>query len=405
MARKPVKVSQLNSYIRRILQSDPVLLNASVIGEISNIKYHSSGHVFFSLKDEKSTVNCFLPADNVYKIRYELTDGMEITVHGYVSVYEKGGRYSLTVRDVDVSGKGDLAAAFEKLKTKLSEKGVFDPSRKKKLPVFPEKIAIVTSPTGAALQDMLKIITSKNKITDILIFPVLVQGDGAANDISEAIDYINLKLEDVDVIITGRGGGSTEDLWAFNEEPVAMSIFNSNIPVISAVGHETDFTIADFAADVRAETPTAAAHMAVPDIEKLKEYVDSLSGNNVNALLRISDTRKNKLERYNIAESGRILVQKISMKRMIVQNMYDETVSDIKLKLDRYRNRISILNESVNGSNPKRIIDKGYAAVLDESGVFIKRSGSLKKNDDITLVFFDGEADCSVLEVRRDTLG
>ena len=231
MAVKPVKVSQLNGYISRVLQTDPLLGILSVIGEISNLKYHGSGHVFFSLKDEKSTVNCFLAAGNLRHIRYELAEGMEIIAHGYISVYQAGGRYSLNIRDIDVAGQGDLAAAFEKLKEKLAAEGLFDEAHKKPLPEYPKKIAVVTSETGAAVRDIIKIIKRRNDVTSVLVYPVLVQGPDAAPDIAAAIEDIN-RMDDIDIIITGRGGGSMEDLWAFNEEIVARSIYRSVIPVI-----------------------------------------------------------------------------------------------------------------------------------------------------------------------------
>ena len=266
MAVKPVKVSQLNGYIKRILQTDPILGNVSVVGEISNLKFHGSGHVYFSMKDEGSRLNCFLPSERAESLRYELSEGMEITASGYIYLYERGGSYSLNIRDIEVAGLGNLSIAFEKLKEKLGKEGLFDAEHKKEIPFFPEKIAVVTSESGAAIRDILKIIKNKNNYVDILIYPVLVQGPAAAGEIAEAICDINENCPDVDTIIVGRGGGAMEELWAFNEEIVARSIYNSNIPVISAVGHETDVTISDFVADRRAETPTAAANLAVPDL-------------------------------------------------------------------------------------------------------------------------------------------
>ena len=277
MGLKPVSVTQLNSYIKRILQSDPILGNISVIGEISNLKFHGSGHIYFSLKDAGSTVNCFLPADRAAAISFIPEEGKEVICHGYLYLYERGGRYSINIRDMEESGDGALMAEFKRLRDKLEREGLFDPSHKKEIPAFPEKIAVVTSETGAAVRDILKIIRNKNNLVDVLIYPVLVQGSAAAADIAAAIDDINIRFPDIDTIIAGRGGGSMEDLWAFNEEIVARSIYNSVIPVISAVGHEIDFTIADFVADRRAETPTAAADMAVPDTVALKEELDRIA--------------------------------------------------------------------------------------------------------------------------------
>ena len=259
MGLKPIRVGQLNNYIGRVLKTDPILGNVSVIGEISNLKFHGSGHVYFSLKDEASKVNCFLAASNLERISCPMEEGMEIIASGYISVYERGGYYSLNIRDIEVNGEGQLAIQFEKLKAKLEKEGLFAAENKKLLPAFPSKIAVVTSETGAAVRDIIRTIKNKNDYVDILVYPVLVQGPAAAKDIADAITDINENYRDIDVIIKGRGGGSMEELWAFNEEMVARSIFASEIPVISAVGHETDFTISDFTADFRAATPTRAS--------------------------------------------------------------------------------------------------------------------------------------------------
>jgi len=360
MAIKPVTVTQLNGYIKRVLQSDPLLSSVSVIGEVSNLKFHESGHVYFSMKDGASKINCFLPADRVKDLRYELADGMEVTAAGFIYIYEKGGTYSLNVRDIEISGQGDLATAFDQLKKKLQNEGIFDRAAKKPLPDFPKKIAIVTSGTGAALEDMLKIIRSRNNIVDILVYPVLVQGPGAAKEIARGINDINDKFPETDIIITGRGGGSIEELWAFNEEIVARSIFGSVIPVISAVGHETDVTISDFAADVRAETPTAAAHMAVPDVSELKKHIMSLKSELSRSIDRYLENKARMLE-----------IQKV--------------------KLDSL--------------SPANIMAMGYGAVLDKNGYFKSTVAAFSPGDQLTVVFADGEADCSVKEIRGKRYG
>ena len=374
MAIKPVRVSQLNGYIKRVIQSDPLLGNISVIGEISNIKYHETGHVYFSMKDENSKVNCFLPSDKAVNLRYELANGMEITASGYIYIYEKGGTYSLNVRDIEVSGQGDLSIAFDKLKEKLHKEGLFDSKYKKPLPKFPGRIALVTSGSGAALEDMLKIIKGRNNIVDILIYPVLVQGPGAASDISGAINEINARFPETDIIITGRGGGSTEELWAFNEEIVARSIFGSKIPVISAVGHEIDVTIADFAADVRAETPTAAAQLAVPDISGLKLYVNSLKNNLHDIINRYVQNKKRLLDVYNMDAFIKNFENKI--------DLYMATVNSFKVKLDAL--------------NPANIMSLGYGAILDKNGILTGTASAFKPDDLLTVVFSDGRVDCKV---------
>lgn len=379
MAIKPVSVSQLNGYIKRILQSDPLLGNVSVIGEVSNVKYHEIGHVYFSMKDENSKINCFLPSDKVANLRYELADGMEITAVGYIHLYEKGGTYSLNVREIAVSGQGDLSIAFEKLKEKLHKEGLFDARYKKPLPKFPNKIALVTSGSGAALEDMLKIIKSRNNIVDVLIYPVLVQGPGAALDISGAINEINEKCPDVDIIITGRGGGSVEELWAFNEEMVARSIFASTIPVISAVGHEIDVTIADFAADVRAQTPTAAAQLAVPDTAELKLYVDSLQNNLHEMVDRYVRNKKRLLDMYNM----------------------DAFMKNFENKIDLYMAAVNTCKVKLDSLNPKNLLSLGYGAILDKNGTFTRTASAFKPNDLLTVVLADGNVHCNVQNVNK----
>ncbi|MDD4122248.1 MAG: exodeoxyribonuclease VII large subunit, partial [Eubacteriales bacterium] len=312
MAIKPVRVSQLNSYIKRVLQSDPLLGNVSVVGEISNLKYHGSGHIYFTLKDETSKISCFLPADAIKNIRYELSDGMEIIAVGYIYLYERGGSYSLNVRDITIEGFGNLSAAFDKLKEKLAKEGLFDEKYKKPITLFPRKVAVITSETGAAVRDIVKIIKNRNNIVDVLIYPCLVQGPGAAAEISDAINSVNQLFPEVDTIIVGRGGGSMEELWAFNEEIVARSIFVSKIPVISAVGHETDFTISDFVADKRAETPTAAAQIAVPDIKALKEYIENEKDDLIHTIKRLVKYMELKVAGHSIEILTTNLNQRLS---------------------------------------------------------------------------------------------
>lgn len=402
MALKPVKVSQLNSYIKRILQTDPILGNVSVIGEISNLKFHNSGHVYFSLKDESGKVSCFLPAGNVGRIDFELKEGIEVTVHGYIYVYERGGTYSINVREMDSAGQGDLAAAFEKLKNKLKIEGLFEQSHKKELPVFPNKVAVVTSPTGAAVRDIIKIIKQKNDVVDILVYPVLVQGPDAAGEISYAIDDINENHKDVDIIIAGRGGGSAEELWAFNEEVVARSIYASDIPIISAVGHETDFTISDFVADLRAETPTAAAEKAVPDTYELREYIKSLNVDSERNLKVILENRKRHMQLLDPKVFARDLQGRAAMDHMRTDNIMEDMSEAIQRLIREHKYRISLIRESLSGSDPKGILKKGYSVLTDEDGKIIRDASKLKSDQLICIEAAVGYAEARVLTSRKD---
>ena len=402
MALKPVRVSQLNSYIKRILQTDPILGNVSVIGEISNLKFHSSGHVYFSLKDEDSKISCFLPAGNVGRIGFQLKEGIEVTAHGYIYLYERGGSYSINIRDMESAGQGDLAAAFEKLKAKLQQEGLFSQEHKKPLPVFPHKVAVVTSPTGAAVRDILKIIKQKNDVVDIMIYPVLVQGPGAPAEIAEAIYDINENHTDVDVIIAGRGGGSAEELWAFNDEGVARSIFASEIPVISAVGHETDFTIADFVADLRAETPTAAAERAVPDTFELREYIDSINIENKRNLRMITEDRRKHLQLLDPKAFARDLQGRAAMEHMRIDNIMEAMTDSIDTMIRNRKYRLMLLKETLDGADPKAILQKGYSVITDEKGDIIRDASKLASDQLINIEAAVGYAKARVISSGKD---
>ncbi|MCI7617971.1 MAG: exodeoxyribonuclease VII large subunit [Firmicutes bacterium] len=369
MALKPVTVSQLNEYISRVLMTDPLLGNVTVTGEISNLKYHSSGHVYFSINDENSKINCFFPASYVRNLSYELGDGLEVIINGYINVYKKGGTYTLFVRTVTVAGEGNLAMAFQLLKDKLSREGLFDPAHKKPVPAFPRKLGIVTSSTGAALQDILKIITSRNNLVDIIIFPVQVQGEGAAQNIAETIEMIssNDRFGDIDTLIVGRGGGSAEDLWAFNDEILARTIYNCTVPVISAVGHEIDFSISDFVADRRAETPTAAAEMAVPDIREI---------------------------RYNLEKYKTDLLSSLSAKvksdGLMMENCMLEMRNAINKRLSEYIHRLERMRLLLDENNPSSVLKKGYSMVTDMSGKVISSVSDVKEGEKYALTMKDG---------------
>lgn len=402
MALKPVRVSQLNSYIKRILQTDPILGNVSVIGEISNLKFHGSGHVYFSLKDETGKVNCFLAADNFSRLEFELEEGLEIIASGYIYLYERGGSYSLNIRDIEISGQGNLAAEFLRLKSKLEKEGLFDTAHKKNIPAFPYRVAVVTSETGAAIRDIVKTIRRKNDFTDILIYPVLVQGPNAPDEISAAIDDLNQRYNDIDLIIVGRGGGSMEELWAFNEEIVVRSIFNSHIPIISAVGHETDFTISDFVADLRAETPTAAAERAVPDTFLLREKLETYKLELKRNLNMILEDRKKQLKLLDPEAFGRDIQSHIIMDQMKLDTVAQSMKELLVMKINEYRHRLDILKTGLESCNPETILEKGYSVVTDTDGRIIKDAETLRKGDIITIKACRGSAQAAITDVRKD---
>jgi exodeoxyribonuclease VII large subunit len=378
MAIKPITVSQLNGYIKRILQSDPLLGNVSVIGEISNLKHHGSGHVYFTLKDETSKINCFLPSDQLKSLRYELAEGLEITAVGFLYIYERGGSYSLNIKDIVVEGKGNLSIAFDQLKDKLQQEGLFDGKYKKPIPSYPKTVAIITSETGAAVRDIIQIIRQRNDIISIIVYPCLVQGPDAARDIALAIDDVNRLFPEVDVIIAGRGGGSMEELWAFNEEIVARSIFLSTIPVISAVGHETDFTIADFVSDRRAATPTEGAQLVSPEKRVLLETINWKRQDLKRSLLHAVQYSELQMERHNVE---------------LTHRMHDR-IQILHRKLDQFHNLLK-------SQSPYEIMGMGYGAILTSEGKLAKGVECFERGDSLTVIFKDGKINCIVEQIRR----
>ncbi|HKK94743.1 MAG TPA: exodeoxyribonuclease VII large subunit [Anaerovoracaceae bacterium] len=372
-----ISVSQLNGYISRILKSDPLLNNMYIKGEISGLNFHKTGHIYFSLIDEKGKVNCSIWKSNVPKIKGKLEEGAEVLVFGDINVYGKNGSYSISVKNVKAMGDGDLLKAFYELKEKLEKQGLFDKAIKKPLPEFPKKVGVVTSATGAAIEDIKRIITEKNSLVDILIFPTMVQGGDAPRSIIENIELAN-KRDDIDVLIVGRGGGSKEDLSCFNDEGVALAIYNSKIPIISAVGHESDFSISDFVADVRAETPTAAANIAVYDGEELTNKIYELLNNMVISLRNLSDINRERADSY-------INSMHLNLKNRILG--YEKKLDNLKLLIDE--------------NNPLNILDKGYSLILDENMITLKSIDDISIEKVYDIKMKDGTAKAQILSKER----
>lgn len=380
MALKPVSVSQLNKYIGRVLSSDPILMNISVCGELANMTKHSSGHWYFSLKDKTSTLKCFLAASRTASLRFELENGMQIIAYGNVSVYEKGGYYSLDVKAVEAEGQGALQQAFEALKRKLAGEGLFDEFRKQGLPIFPETVGVITSPTGAAVHDIITTIKRRNPLVNILLYPALVQGEGSAASVAGAIKEMN-RIKKADLLIVGRGGGSTEDLWTFNEEAVARAVFESEIPVISAVGHESDTTICDYVSDVRAATPTAAAELAVPHIDN---YIDRINRCSPSAMYGALSAR---------------LDNEILKSR----HLYQLCRNSVEIMLSELESRLRLLRLSIDSDNPMNVLDRGFALVQNKEGKWITKAEGIKSGNKLRILLADGNINCTVddTEVRN----
>ncbi|MDR0884983.1 MAG: exodeoxyribonuclease VII large subunit [Clostridiales Family XIII bacterium] len=420
---KAIRVSQLNNYIKKLFDSDVILSRMKVVGEISGFKVHGpSGHVYFTLKDNDSKINCFMPKGVYRSIHYTLEDGLSIVVDGRVSVYEKGGYYSFQVANVAIEGQGNLSLAFEKLKIRLEAEGLFDTQHKKPLPWFPKKIALVTSGTGAAIDDMLRIIKLRNSYVDILICPVLVQGEQASRDIAQTLALLNERHTDVDVIICGRGGGSIEDLWAFNEEILARAIYDSQIPIISAVGHEIDFTISDFVADRRAQTPTEAASIAVPDLEEINANLEAVVATSKTYLARKYERNLMLLEHKNprVLKSSvmnRILpyVELIDNKKQLSLRMIRNRIQPYEdLILEKRQASLRTLTERINRydqdvehmmalsdtKNPKSILSRGYSVLMQEQRVLASIK-QIKVGDKVHAVLSDGTVNLTVDTINK----
>lgn len=398
---KTLSVTQVTQYIKRILGNDVILRNVSVSGEISNFKHHYSGHMYFTLKDDSSRIRCVMFKSAADKLQFMPEDGMSVTVKGHVSVYERDGQYQLYADEMQQAGVGALYEAFAVLKRKLEEEGVFSESHKVAIPKFPQKVGVITSSTGAAVRDIINIISRRNPGVEILLAPVLVQGDGAPPEIVKAIEMMN-RRDDVDVLIVGRGGGSIEELWAFNEESVARAIYNSRIPVISAVGHETDFTIADFAADLRAPTPSAAAELCVPDRNELLYKVDSCREtlkNCIRAVLKDDGERSGRL--------GSGLVSSSPVNLIAQRQQYLDTI-DFKIS-SLMKNDISLKKEvlgsicsNLDSLSPLAVLARGYSiATLARDGSVVDDVGKVKESDDLDVRVRRGTLRCTVREILQ----
>ena len=388
-------VSQVNAYLGSMFREDYLLRRIRIRGEASNVKYHSSGHVFFTLKDEGASIQAVVFSGRRQGLPFRLSDGQRVVAEGSVEVYEKGGSYRLSAFSVAEDGRGDLFQAFLKLKKELEEMGMFAPEYKKPIPAWCFKVGIVTAETGAAIRDIVNVSTRRNPYVQLVLCPAKVQGEGAAESICRGIEILD--RYGVDVIIAGRGGGSIEDLWAFNEELVARAIFSCGTPVISAVGHETDFTIADFAADLRAPTPSAAAELAVADISRLFADLDSASRRLSDLFAgRIADRRQalKQMElRLKLRSPGRMISEKRSVSSDLalrMEHLFHERFKETKHRFLRDAERLELLS-------PLKRLTGGFAYVTDEEGKAVREAAGLETGDKVRLRFKDGDVGAEIL--------
>ena len=386
---KTLTVTEVSNYIKRVIDNDFILGNLSVKGEISNLKFHSSGHIYFSLKDESSKINCVMFKSKAMYLDVDLEEGMQIVVKGKASIYPATGSMQIYCEEINKEGIGDLFIKFEKLKKKLESKGYFEFYNKKELPKYPRRIGVVTSPTGAAIRDIIKVIKRRNGMVDIVLYPAKVQGIGAYKEIIEGIQYFNEK-NNVDLLIVGRGGGSIEELWNFNEEALAEAVYNSNLPIISAVGHEVDFTICDFVSDVRAATPSQGAEIAVPLENDIKQEIERIS-------LYLDDTIYNKIKncKNEIISMERILkihspLSKIENCYLEVDKLKDRLDFALKTKLNTEKQRLESLNSLLIAHNPVNVLSRGYA-IIEDDDTLIKSKEQLKEEKKLKITFKDGK--------------
>lgn len=391
MEPKIATVSQINGYVKKILDHNIILNNVWIKGEISNFKHHYSGHLYITLKDEGGVLKAVMFRSSAQTLNFEPSDGMKVLARGRISVYEAGGSYQLYIEEMIPDGVGELYIAYEQLKKQLAEEGLFDEVHKKPIPQFPKRVGVVTASTGAAVRDIINVITRRYPMAEIVIYPAQVQGTGAAQSVVRAIEYFNATKE-VDTLIVGRGGGSIEDLWAFNEEITARAIFASEIPIISAVGHETDFTIADFVADLRAPTPSAAAEIAVPSVIELRNRIN---------------TDRNRISQNVVGriESSRLLLKRFKMKtpkdriddyNLKLDSLLKSMENSLKMKTMTLKRQFAEQTAKLDALSPLQTLSRGYSIPTTEDGTVIRSAEEMKKGMEFTLRLKDGSRECIV---------
>lgn len=397
MNENTLTVSELNNLIKTLIDCEPMLNKVCVRGELSNYKIYPSGHHYFTLKDSESSLRCVMFKSSASKLRFRPESGMGVTAFGRVSVFPRDGAYQLYCTDLIPEGTGDLQIAFEQLKAKLASEGLFDPEHKKQLPPFPKKIAIITSPAGAAVHDMIRILGKRWPMTKVILLPVRVQGVEAPPEIVGAIRYAN-KHKIAEIIITGRGGGSIEDLWAFNDERVARAIYDSELPVISAVGHEPDVTISDYVADVRASTPSNAAEIAVPNAADMRELLENLGIRQSQAVRKKLMTISSKLEELKKRRVLQTPMSYVDSKRAELDYVKDKFIAAADRSNSEKRRDFVRLAASLDAMSPLKVLGRGYAIAADIRGELVRSIDDVKPDDKLRLCVNDGIIKCRVEE-------
>ena len=393
--RNVYTVKQVNSYIKNMFTQDFMLNRIYVKGEVSNCKYHTSGHIYFSLKDESGTIACVMFAGSRAGLSFRMKEGQQVIVLGSISVYERDGKYQLYAREIVPDGAGLLYEKFEALKKELAEMGMFAPEYKQPIPKYVRTVGIVTAPTGAAVRDIINIAGRRNPYVQLILYPALVQGEGAAESIVKGIHALEAKQ--VDVIIVGRGGGSIEDLWAFNEEAVARAVFDCTVPVISAVGHETDTTILDYVADLRAPTPSAAAELAVYEYREVKETMLNCAQRMRRAVLIRADAQRARLKQMELRLKFAHPRQKLNEKRQYCVELEDRLRNLMDRRLIAEKHRLALSAEKMKGLSPLEKLNQGFSFVQDENGRNIKSIRQVRQGERLTVYVTDGKIETEVI--------
>ena len=400
MKNKVFSVTQINTYIKRMFQSDYALRRISIKGQVSNCKYHSSGHIYFSLKDEGSQISCVMFANARYdRLKFELEDGQEVVVDGNISVYERGGSYQLYAQEIRLNGIGELYVAYEMLKQKLYEEGLFDHEKKKPIPKNPKKIGVVTARTGAAIHDIISTAKRRNPYVQLILYPAKVQGDGASDTIVAGIKALD--QYGVDIIIVGRGGGSIEDLWAFNEEKVARAIYEVQTPIISGTGHEVDTTIADYAADLRAATPTAACELAVPDIREVMEGIINREYTLRTLLKQVVRRYQMKLQQYQITIANFDPRFQLQEQKMHLAELEEQIHAVMKNKMTDYQHKLELYTKELHGLSPTAKLINGFGYIEGSNGEPVTSVKKVMEGDQISLTISDGTIITKAEQIKR----
>ena len=388
-------VSEINKYIKMLFDGDELLNSISIRGEITNFKAHYTGHYYFTLKDESSTIKCVMFKGYAQFVKFKPADGMKVVINGQISAFERDGVYQIYCKSMSPEGLGDLYLAYEQLKEKLSKEGLFDISKKKKIPFLPQRVGVITSRTGAVIRDIINVSTRRYPNVNILIYPAAVQGVNVASTVIEGLKVFN-ELNNVDVIIIARGGGSFEDLFGFNEEIVARAIYDSEIPIISAVGHETDFSISDFVADLRAPTPSAAAELVYPEYTEIVSRIEKDKNRTIIAMKNYIERKRQYVERLKAAKLEKVPLDQVNKYRLAIDSMMTKSEATLKYMIEKYRTRCVKSIAKIDTLSPLKTLTRGYSVVEDEDGKVIKSVNDVSSNQEIKITVTDGKVSAIV---------